>query len=89
MTSKTIFIRRSEYRDSLFLMRLSNEISKWTGVKQAVLMMGTQNNKILLQDVGLLNEEADKATANDLIIALELDKEMAESDIASRVNDLL
>ncbi len=89
MTSKTIFIRRSEYRDSLFLMRLSNEISKWTGVKQAVLMMGTQNNKILLQDVGLLNEEADKATANDLIIALELDKDIDELDIASRVNDLL
>lgn len=89
MKSKTIFIRQSEYRDSLFLMRLSNEISKWSGVKQAVLIMGTQNNKTILQDVGLLTEEAEKATANDLIIALELDAEVSETELVNRVNGLL
>ncbi len=89
MTFKKVFLRHSEYRDSLFLMRLSNEISQWEGISQAVLIMGTENNKTLLQEVGLLTEEAELASANDLIVALEMDSENLESELISRVNSLL
>ncbi|MFQ6030330.1 MAG: acyl-CoA synthetase FdrA, partial [Dehalococcoidia bacterium] len=45
---------------------------QWEGVEQATAMMGTDNNKELLAQVGLLQEEGKAATANDLIVALRL-----------------
>ena len=58
-----------EYRDSLFLMKLSNDISAWPDVEQAVIVMGTDGNKLILDQVGLLGGEAEQATAHDLIVA--------------------
>lgn len=70
MTSK-VLIESNAYHDSVTLMSLSSKINSLEGVEQAVVSMGTQMNKDLLENIGLLTEEAKIATPNDLIIALE------------------
>ena len=38
-------VKKSEYRDSVQLMRISNEIASIKGVEKAAAMMATDNNK--------------------------------------------
>ena len=69
---KRVIIKKNEYRDSLFLMRLSNDVSAWPEVKQAIIVMGTPNNKYILEQAGLFDKFCNSATNDDLIIAVEL-----------------
>jgi succinyl-CoA synthetase alpha subunit len=69
MTIRTL-IKTSEYHDSVSLMLVARELSKLEGVKDAAVVMGTEANKSILTDSGLLTEEAKAATPNDLVIAV-------------------
>jgi FdrA protein len=73
---KRTFIRKNEYRDSYYLMRLSNEISSWAGVRQATVIMGTPNNKQILEQLGLFSAAVESASSDDLIIAVELESSL-------------
>ncbi len=63
-------MKRNFFRDSLQLMRLSEEAKKLPGVDDAVVAMGTETNKRLLEDLGLLGPEGRAATDGDLILAV-------------------
>ena len=69
MTVKTI-IKTSEYHDSVSLMLVARELAGLSGVEDAAVVMATDANKSILSEAGLLTEEADAATANDLVIAV-------------------
>ena len=66
-------IRKGFYLDSVALMRLSAEISALGGIDEAVLMTGTPANQQIMKDAGLLTDTGEKASANDLVIALRAD----------------
>ena len=66
--SNTIF--NSTYMDSIVLMRVSQELEKIDGVIQASAIMGTENNKLLLREAGLLTDRGNEAWANDIILAV-------------------
>ena len=51
-------------------MAATNQLKERSGVEDAAMMMGTDVNKELLAQGGLLTEEAQAAQANDLIIAI-------------------
>jgi len=70
---KRTCIRKNEYRDSYYLMRLSNEISSWAGIRQATVIMGTPNNKEILEHLGLFSPAVESASSDDLIIAVEFE----------------
>ena len=72
-------VKPSIYYDSVQLMRVSQALSGLYQVKQAIVAMGTDANKRVLNEVGLLTNEAAAAGANDLMIVVE-----AESDGAAR-----
>lgn len=63
-------VREGFYLDSVALMRLSQEIGAIGGVETASLMIGTQSNRDLLADAGLMAPEAEAAGPNDLIMAV-------------------
>ena len=63
-------VRRGFYLDSVALMRLSQEISALPGVERAAMMIGTESNKRVLEEAGLLAVEGRSAEVNDLVIAL-------------------
>ncbi len=87
--TKKIIIRKATYRDSVILMKLSNEVAKLEGVIQAGVVMGTPTNKEFLTALNLLTEEAEKASPNDLIIALEARDEKIMNQALSEVDRLL
>ncbi len=72
MTVKSI-IKTSEYHDSVSLMLVAKELVKFPGVQDASVVMGTESNKALLEQSGLLTKEIKTATPNDLMISVKTD----------------
>ncbi|HJS33365.1 MAG TPA: oxidoreductase, partial [Alphaproteobacteria bacterium] len=64
---------RDFYLDSIALMRLSRELAAKPGVIEAALMIGSDANKCLLADGGMLADAGNEAGANDLILAVRAD----------------
>jgi len=88
MTVKVI-IRKDTYRDSVILMRLSNNVAELDGVLQAGVIMGTPTNKGFLKALNLLTEDARQAGPNDMIIALDTQDEKSMAHALSEVDRLL
>ena len=77
-------IEKNAYYDSVTLMSLSGSIGKQEGVEQGIVSMATEMNKELLENIGMLTEEAKAATENDLIIAVKaLTQDLVDEVIAS------
>ena len=82
-------VERGVYLDSVALMRVSRRIAALAGVEDAALMIGSPSNKALLREVGLLAVDGEKATANDLVIALRAsDEQVARSALDSALKFL-
>lgn len=73
MTALVNQIRRTFYRDSVALMRISRFVSSLAGVETAAMMIGSVTNKKLMLDAGLLNSDGESAGPNDLIFAVRAD----------------
>ncbi|RMF85532.1 MAG: acyl-CoA synthetase FdrA [Nitrospinota bacterium] len=58
------------YYDSVVLMQVAQALESFPGVQRAAVMMGTPQNKTLLQEAHLLTPEGEKATANDLLLCV-------------------
>ncbi len=83
LTVKSI-IKTSEYHDSVSLMLVAKELVKFPGVQDASVVMGTDSNKALLEQSGLLTADIKAATPNDLVIAVKTegnaDEALAEAE---------
>lgn len=62
-------VKRNFFRDSIQLMRLTEEAKKLPGVIEVVVSMGTDTNKLLLKQLGLLGTEGNGAGDGDLVLA--------------------
>jgi succinyl-CoA synthetase alpha subunit len=86
------FVRASTYHDSVTLMRLSRDLEALPGVRAVAAMMGTDANRALLGEAGLLTAEGNAAKAGDLIVAVTADsadvaeaaRATTEASLASR-----
>lgn len=74
MVVKTL-LRRNEYKDSVQLMQAASTAMGLDGVITASLMMGTPNNKKILEESGLLTSEVNEASPKDIIISVEAESE--------------
>ncbi len=88
MSSKCL-IKKNSYYDSVTLMIITKEVEAVAGVENAVVVMGTEHNKELLDNVGLLNEETTAASPNDLIIAVKMKNDNIFEQIVQKVDELL
>ncbi len=70
-----VLIRKNEYYDSVFLMRVAQNLMSRKGIKQAILLMGTEKNKELLQEFGFQNSQIQSASTNDLLVAIQAEEE--------------
>lgn len=71
MTAVTINeVRRGFYLDSVALMRVARTIGDLDGVEESALMMGTDANRQIMEDAGVLSSEGASAAGNDLVIAV-------------------
>lgn len=82
---KTV-IRKNSYQDSINLMLLTNAINGLEGVKKCSIMMGTDANKDIFKNSGLLTDEAKTASPSDMVIVIDAETEdifenaLSESD---------
>jgi FdrA protein len=82
-------VERGRYLDSVALMRVSRRLEGLAGVEAAALMIGSPSNKALLRGAGLLAEEGETATPNDLIIALKAADQPSGAQALESVDRLL
>ncbi|HWU40577.1 MAG TPA: hypothetical protein VN203_23270, partial [Candidatus Acidoferrum sp.] len=79
-------IRKNEYHDSVFLMRVARRISEQRGVHQAAALMGTDKNKELLAGIGIQGAEIKAAAPGDLILGVTAESREVLSAILDRVD---
>lgn len=82
-------IKENEYHDSVFLMNISANVQNTEGVKQVVIVMGTEMNKTVLADVGMLSSQAEEATPHDMIIAVEAQNEQGIEEVLVKIDHLM
>jgi succinyl-CoA synthetase alpha subunit len=63
-------IRKSQYYDSVFLMRIAKTLNDEPGVKESAVLMATDANKELLAEIHITGAAIDAATPNDLVVAV-------------------
>jgi succinyl-CoA synthetase alpha subunit len=64
-------IRKNQYYDSVFLMRVARTLSDEAGVQQCAVLMATDANKELLLELGFRAPEVTAASPNDLVVAIQ------------------
>ncbi|MDH5703594.1 MAG: hypothetical protein OEY99_05215, partial [Aigarchaeota archaeon] len=82
-------IRKNFYRDSIQLLKISEEAKKLPGVLDVAVVMGTETNKEILEKLGLFTEEARISSENDMVISLRAESVHASSDAMKRIEEML
>lgn len=86
--AKFLTVRANDYRDSIQLMRISAALRKIEGVRQAMVSMATEANKLILADLGLINDDGARATVNDMVIAIEADSDAVIAAVLAEMDTL-
>ncbi|HZW58424.1 MAG TPA: acyl-CoA synthetase FdrA [Nitrososphaerales archaeon] len=89
MSVRRLEVRKENYRDSITMLRISNELGKLEGVTQAAAVMGTQLNRKILKDLGFSGPDVESAKADDMIIAIEANEQKFVDRAFGRANELL
>jgi succinyl-CoA synthetase alpha subunit len=79
-------IRKNEYYDSVFLMRVAKRLSEQKGIVQAAALMGTDKNKGLLAEIGMAGAEISGSTPSDLIVAIKADSQEALTSVLENID---
>ncbi|MFA5779241.1 MAG: acyl-CoA synthetase FdrA [Elusimicrobiota bacterium] len=82
-------VKKNFYRDSVFLMALSNKVKSIDGVIDSSVMMGTDANKKLLTETGFFSKEGASASPNDLLICVSYNDKADIKKIMAGVENML
>jgi succinyl-CoA synthetase alpha subunit len=82
-------VKWGEYHDSVSLMLVARELNNQEGVKDAAVVMATEANKSILLNSGLLTEEIQKATANDLVLVVSAMDDSSAKKALNRADQIL
>ena len=79
-----VVVKANTYIDSVSLMSLSTKANQIEGVEQAIIAMGTEMNKEVIRNVGLMTPEVEEAKTSDLMIVVKAENsELCESAFES------
>jgi len=82
-------ILKNNYQDSINLMLLTNTINDLGDVEMSQIMMGTDANKDILNNTGLLSEEAEGASPNDMMIVVDSQNEQIMDQVMPAIDSFL
>lgn len=82
-------IRKNEYYDSVFLMRVAKRLSEQKGILQTAALMGTEKNKALLEEIDVRGPEILEATPSDLIVAVKADSQESLTFVMENIGQWL
>ena len=89
MSVTKFLIRKNQYYDSVFLMGINKGLLGVPGVIESAVLMGTENNKKLLTNIHIVNDEINQSSANDLIVAVIAETESSAADAFAKLDVLL
>ena len=78
-------LREGEYYDSVTLMLVARDVLALEGVEDAAVVMGTDQNKSILETSGILLDMFKNAIDSDLLIAVKA-KDEATCDAAIQLS---
>ncbi|MFH0866027.1 MAG: acyl-CoA synthetase FdrA [Bacteroidota bacterium] len=81
-------IIKGEYLDSITLMVVTEELNKTKGVIESSVVMGTRENKSILQTSGLMLKEFENTTDNDLLVCIKAESEKVATDILDNIQSV-
>lgn len=82
-------VKKGEYFDSVTLMIVSKEINKIEGILDSSVVMGTSENKAILNTAGLLLPEFSKCDDTDLLISIKAESDAHAEKAIQEVDVLL
>lgn len=82
-------IKKNSYQDSINLMLITNSINTLNSVKKCSIMMGTEANKDIFKNSGLLTKEAEAAAPSDMIIVVDTDDEKVVNKVLEEADKFL
>ncbi len=82
-------VRKNQYYDSVFLMGVNKRLSRMSGIKQTAALMGTEQNKSLLADIGIQGGPIQAAQPSDLIVAAIGDTQQAVDAVLEKLDEVL
>ena len=80
---------RGRYLDSVSLMRMSRELSALPGIVEAAVMIGSETNKRLMRDSGLLEPASEAAMPTDLIVGIAAHAQAGADAALARLDEML
>jgi len=83
------YIKKGEYFDSVSLMIVSREITELDGVTDSAVVMGTRENKSILDAAGLMLDIFTNTGDTDLLIAIKADNESIIKNVRKEIDELL
>jgi FdrA protein len=84
----TVIVKKNTYFDSVSLMSISTKANQIDGVVQAFVAMGTDMNKEVLRNLGLLGPELETAGNGDLMTVVETDDSLAPPEALASIEEL-
>ncbi|MFL6456757.1 MAG: hypothetical protein ACJ71G_07290 [Nitrososphaeraceae archaeon] len=82
-------IRQNFYRDSLQLLKISDNIKRQSGILEAAVIMGTRTNKQILSKLGFPEDKIKQAKESDSIIAIKAQNKRSLDSVVIRLDNLL
>ncbi len=82
-------IKSGEYYDSVTLMLVSRDASSLPGVIEAAVVMGTKENKSILESSGMLLPEFRDAKDSDLLVVVKSDDEKVAEESVNKIIEML
>lgn len=82
-------IKKNSYQDSINLMLLTNSINTLPGVTKCSIMMGTDANKDIFRNSGLITPEVEGAAPSDMVIVVETSDEKVVEKVLSETDSFL
>lgn len=82
-------IRSGAYYDSVVLMQLQRSLAAQPGVIDAGVIMGTEANKEILAQSGLMTPEVISAIADDLVVVVKGENQALAKAAVSKIDELL
>ena len=82
-------VKENLFRDSIQLMKLTEDVKKLVGVDDAVVSMGTDTNRRLLEELHLMDKQGEGAGDGDLVIAVRIAEGASAEEVMGRVEKMV
>ncbi|SCZ79611.1 bifunctional FdrA/YlbE family protein [Acidaminobacter hydrogenoformans] len=82
-------VKANNYQDSISLMLLTNAINALPGVDRSSIMMGTEANKNIFENAGMLTQEAKMANPNDMVIVIDAESGDTVDEVLAEVDKFI